>query len=120
MGTTYTTVEITNLENIGKPYINQFLVDTGAINCLMPSSALHAAGIKELRQESYELADGSLIKCSVGYAIVRFMGAETVTQVIFGPEDCEPLLGVVALENTGFGVDPITKTLKKFHAIALK
>ena len=42
------------------------------------------------------------------------MGAETVTQVIFGPKDSEPILGVVALENVGIGVDPVTRTLKKW------
>ena len=48
------------------------------------------------------------------------MGSETVTQVIFGPDNCEPILGVVALENTGIGVDPITRTLKKMSAKPLK
>jgi predicted aspartyl protease len=48
------------------------------------------------------------------------MGSETVTQVIFGPEDSEPILGVVALENTGIGVDPVTRTLKIMSAKPLK
>jgi hypothetical protein len=48
------------------------------------------------------------------------MGSETVTQVIFGPDDCEPILGVVALENVGIGVDPATKTLKRMAAKPLK
>ncbi len=46
------------------------------------------------------------------------MGAETVAQVIFGPDDAEPILGVVALENTGIGVDPVTRTLKRCKEIA--
>ena len=48
------------------------------------------------------------------------MGAETVTQIIFGPEHAEPILGVVALENTGIGVDPRTKKLLKMTAKPLK
>ena len=48
------------------------------------------------------------------------MGPETVTQVIFESEDSEPILGVVALENTGIGVDPITRTLKRMAAKPLK
>ena len=48
------------------------------------------------------------------------MGAETVVQVIFGPEKIEPILGVVALENVGIGVDPISMILKKMPAIPLK
>lgn len=48
------------------------------------------------------------------------MGSETVAQIIFGPEDAEPILGVVALENVGIGVDPVTRTLKKMPAKSLK
>jgi len=48
------------------------------------------------------------------------MGSETVVQVIFGPNDCEPLLGVVALENIGIGVDPVSRTLKRMAAKPLK
>jgi len=48
------------------------------------------------------------------------MGSETVAQVVFGPDEGEPILGVVALENTAIGVDPATKTLKKNAATPLK
>jgi predicted aspartyl protease len=51
---------------------------------------------------------------------VLFLGAETVAQVIFGPDDCEPILGVVALENTGIGVDPTTRALQRTAAKPLK
>jgi hypothetical protein len=48
------------------------------------------------------------------------MGSETVAQVIFGPEGCEPILGTVALENTGIGVDPVSRSLKRMSAKPLK
>jgi predicted aspartyl protease len=51
---------------------------------------------------------------------VSFLGSETVAQIIFGPNDAEPILGVVALENTGVVVDPLTNTLKRLHAVPLK
>jgi hypothetical protein len=37
-----------------------------------------------------------------------------------GPDDCEPLLGVTALESTGIVVDPANKQLKRLPAIPLK
>lgn len=55
-----------------------------------------------------------------GFARVSFLGSETVTRIVFGPEDAEPLLGVVALESTGIGVDPVTKTLRRMAAKPLK
>ena len=48
------------------------------------------------------------------------MGEETVAQVIFAPEGTEPLLGVVALENVGIMVAPVTPTLKRLPAKPLK
>ncbi|CAK0777906.1 hypothetical protein CCP3SC15_5930001 [Gammaproteobacteria bacterium] len=54
------------------------------------------------------------------HVTVALMGSETVAQVIFGPNDCEPILGVAALENTGIGVDPVTRSLKKMSAKPLK
>ncbi|HEV3003448.1 MAG TPA: hypothetical protein VGX78_03260 [Pirellulales bacterium] len=55
-----------------------------------------------------------------GFGRIAFMGAETVAQIIFGPPDAEPILGLVALENTGLVVDPVTRDLKRLHAKPLK
>ena len=55
-----------------------------------------------------------------GFARISFLGDETVSHVIFGAENAEPLLGVVALENTGVRVDPVTQTLKRLPAMPLK
>ncbi len=41
-------------------------------------------------------------------------------RIIFGPDDAEPLLGVVMLESLGFTVDPVTQTLKRLPLLPLK
>jgi len=120
MGLTKVTVEISDLAKKRKPYADQFLVDTGAIDCLAPASKLLKAGIKPEGRSVYELADGTPVEYDYGFARVSFMGAETVAQVIFGPENADPILGVVALENTGIGVAPQSKMLLKMTAKALK
>ena len=56
----------------------------------------------------------------MGSRTSHFLRAETVAQVIFGPPDTEPILGVVALENVGVVVDPVTRNLKRQHAKPLK
>jgi clan AA aspartic protease len=120
MGVTHVTTTIWNLTKQGAPYEADFLVDTGAIDCLAPSAALSAAGVKPEGKAVYELANGQPIEYEYGFARVGFLGEETVAQVIFGPDDASPILGVVALENTGVIVDPVTKTLKRLHARPLK
>ena len=120
MGLTHVTVALSNLRADGSAFEGEFLVDTGAIDCLAPATALAAAGIAVEGRDVYELANGTIVEYPYGFARVSFMGAETVAQVIFGPDDCEPILGVVALENTGIGVDPATHSLKKMSAKPLK
>jgi clan AA aspartic protease len=120
MGLTHVTTAIWNLTKEGQPFEASFLVDTGAIDCLAPADALRAAGVKVERKKIYELANGEPVEYEVGFARVAFMGEETVAQVIFGPPNVEPILGVVALENTGIVVDPTTNTLKRLPALPLK
>lgn len=120
MGITKVKATISNLAKTGLGYKSVFLVDTGAIHCLAPGDELKKAGVKVEGKATYELANGEPYEVEYGFARISFMDTETVVQVIFGPETVEPILGVVALENTGIGVDPITMTLKKMPAIPLK
>lgn len=120
MGVTHVTTRIRNLAGKGRGYQAEFLVDIGAIDCMAPADRLKAAGVRREGKAVYELADGRPVEMAYGCARVSFVGAETVAQVIFGPDDCEPILGVVALENTGITVDPGTKTLRRLHAKPLK
>ena len=66
------------------------------------------------------MANGQPVEYPYGFARISFMGSETVAQIIFGPDDVEPILGVVALENVGIAVDPVSRTLKRMAAKALK
>jgi predicted aspartyl protease len=120
MGLTYVTTTVRNLAESGLPFEESFLVDTGAIDCMAPASALRAAGIEVRGHDAYELANNTLVEYPYGFAMVTFMGAQTVTRIIFGEEGCEPILGVVALESTGIGVDPVTNSLRKMTAKPLK
>ncbi len=120
MGITRVTATIENLSKTKSPYNAEFLVDTGAVDCMAPESELIRAGIEVEGKAVYELANGRPIEYKYGFARIGFMGQETVTQVIFGPDDSEPILGVTALENTGIAVDPATKTLRRMSAKPLK
>lgn len=120
MGLTYVTTKIMSLAKNGASYEAEFLVDTGAIDCLVPADHLVAAGIQPEGKTVYELANGQTVEYEVGFARVSFLGDETVSKVIFGPADSEPLLGAVALESVGVVVDPVTKELRRLPAKPLK
>lgn len=120
MGLTSVTVKVTNLTKSKKGYEALFLVDTGAVHCMAPETELNKIGVEIEGKEIYELANGQPVEYKYGFARISFMGSETVSQIIFGPDGSEPILGVVALENVGIGVDPQSRTLKKMPAISLK
>ena len=120
MGTTHVTALVWNLARTGSTFEAEFLVDTGSLLCLVPAIWLRAAGVEPEGKQVYELVSGEPVEYEYGFARVSFLGSETVTHVIFGPENAEPLLGVVALENTGVVVDPANQTLRRLPAVPLK
>ena len=120
MGLTHVTTTIRKLAGRRKGFEAEFLVDTGAVDCLAPAKALHKAGIKPEGKNVYELADGSRVELEYGFARISLMGEETVAAVIFGPEGSEPILGILALEGLGISVDPKTRSLKREHTRSLK
>ena len=120
MGMTHVITTVRNLTGRGKRFTAKFLVDTCGIHCLAPANALVKAGIRKQGRRTYELANGQSVEYDYGFARVSFLGEETVTEVIFGPENAEPILGVVALESTGLSVDPKTRSLRRMPALPLK
>lgn len=120
MGLTHVTATVRRLAGGGKGFVSEFLVDTGAVDCLAPAKALRKAGIKPEGRNIYELADGTPVELEYGFARVALLGEETVTPIIFGPEGSEPILGVLALEGLGISVDPKTRSLKRERARSLK
>jgi clan AA aspartic protease len=119
MGLTHVVVKIGNLGS-DDFYDANFLVDTGAVESMAPASELKRVGIKPVGKRTYELASGELRDYEYGLAQLRFMDEITSTDIIFGPENAEPILGVIALEGAGFIVDPKSQTLRKLRARPLK
>jgi clan AA aspartic protease len=120
MGLIHVTVTLRASEKSRKKYQADFLVDTGATDCLAPAPALKRAGIRRRGRKAYELADGTTVEYDFGLAEIEFMGELTSGRVIFGPENCEPLLGVTALESVGMVVEPATQRLRRLPAVPLK
>lgn len=120
MGLTHVKVRIKSLGAENGAFEQEFLVDTGATDCLVSSSELARIGVQPVGQTSYELADGRVVKYRFGLAEIAFLEEVTAGRVIFGPDNVEPKLGVTALESVGVTVDPATRTLRKLPAIPLK
>src|SRR5260221_13549797 len=120
MGVTQVTVTIRNPAEPERAWDGLFLVDTGAIDCLVPRQHLEAIGLKPKGQRTYELADGSEIKMDITVGQIEFMGDLVRGTIIFGETDTESILGVTALASIGIKVDPQNRRLKRRPATRLK
>ena len=87
---------------------------------MAPASELKRLGVKPLGSRKYELASGELVEYQFGPAVISFLGELAVTEILFGPDDTEPILGCLALESAGFLVDPKNQRLRKLEALPLK
>ena len=119
MGLTRVAVQLRNLRS-EQSLTADFLVDTGALDSMAPANALRDIGIEPVGKRVYELANGHLEEYEYGLAEISFMGHLTAGEVIFGPENTEPLLGAITLQAAGFIVDPRHEKLRKLSLRPLK
>ena len=72
MGITQVTAAVRNPARPTKFWEGLFLVDTGAVDCMVPGKHLKAIGLKPRGKRTYELADGSEVTLNVTVAEVEF------------------------------------------------
>ena len=120
MGMTHVNVIVRNPADPARKWEGKFLVDTGAIDTLVPRPYLEAIGLEPAAQRTYELADGTEVRMDVAGAEMELLGEFTAGLVIFGDANTEPLLGVTALESAGIEIDPQNQRLTKLPSVRLK
>ena len=116
----HVTVTVRNPAKPAKTWEGLFLVDTGAIDSLVPGKFLRKIGLAPKSERTYELANGSEVKMKITTGELEFMGELVGATIIFGADDAEPILGVTALESVGIEVDPRSQKLKRLPAVRLK
>ena len=102
MGATHVTVTVRHPTDPTRFFWKErFLVDTGAIDSVIPESALREIGIEPKTVRRYELADGAVREFGFGTGELEVMGEIVGTTVVFGADGAQPLLGCTALESAG-------------------
>ena len=120
MGVTHVNVVIRNPSDPFRARKGRFLVDTGAIDSLVPRPYLESMDLEPRGQRAYELADGSQVEMEVTTGNIELMDEISAGLIIIGDAGAEPLLGVTALESVGVEVDPQSQRLKKLPTVRLK
>jgi len=117
MGLTVLEIEVGNISNPEVTEKLEFLIDSGAIYSVVPTSILEKLGIKPFAEQEFRLADGSKIVRKRGGAFFKYKEYTGVADVIFGEEGDSNLLGVFTLEGLGLCLDPLKRELKPLPMI---
>ena len=119
MGLTHVAVKVRN-RAAKDTFTANFLVDMGATDSMVPACELKRIGVQPSAKKPYELANGEIHRYEVAWVELSLMDETIVSRVIFGPDNAEPILGVMALEAVGLVVDPTSQKLKRLPALPFK
>jgi len=119
MGLTHVPVTIRNLITRDS-FTIKFLIDTGSTESMVPASELRKIGIEPGISRTYELANGQLEAFDIAAAEISFLDETVYGEVLFGPDNAEPLLGALVLQAAGIVVDPRNESIRKLPAKPLK
>ena len=88
MGTFFVSCQVENHVNRKKSIrLRKLLVDTGSEFTWIPTEKLRKIGVAvEKKDQSFIMANGSLVTRSVGFAIVRIGPRFTIDEVVFAEE----------------------------------
>ncbi|RJP38353.1 MAG: aspartyl protease [Phycisphaerales bacterium] len=111
MGLTFVEVTVTPLNDPTRVVVDQFLVDSGASDTVLPEDIWKSLGLEAQDHIRIRLADGRVVSRPVAFAMIRFDGHAAPSRVILGEADDSKLLGVVTLEEMGLALDPLKRTL---------
>ena len=117
MGLTRVTISVANPAKPKRSVDVEFLVDSGAVYSVVPSSVLRHLGVKPHSKQVFQLADGSQITRRRGDALFRMNGKQGMAPVVFGEKGDSTLLGMVTLEALGVILDPIRRELRPLPMI---
>ncbi len=110
MGTFSVQIEIANRHD-GEFIALEAMVDTGASYLMVPADILQQLGVRQTERRVFQLADHRTVEYDMGVLELKLDGRQIPVPVVFAPVGTSPLLGAVALEIFGLGVDPLGQTL---------
>ena len=121
MGIMRVTATVRNPADLERAWEGTFLVDTGAIDCVVPRHYLEAIGLAPMDRRVYGLADGSEITLDITGGVIEFMGGRTLKDIVMLDDDAaEPLLGVTVLESLGIEIDARNEQLTKLPSTRMR
>jgi hypothetical protein len=128
MGLTYANIELINGDDFA--YLRRNLIDENEVRKMtfkakvdkdstmmcINESIKEALGLPHFGTRRSQLANGQVIESEVvGPVIVRFLDCDCSTNAIVLPDDSEPLLGAIPMEEMDLYVHPSRNVLLPMH-----
>ena len=113
MGTFYVGCKVENHKDQTRfAVVPKLLVDTGSEYTWLPASVLERIGVESVKKDiQIQMANGTILTRTVGYAILRVDKFETIDEVVFAQKGDLTLLGSRATEGMNVNVDARRKRL---------
>jgi len=108
LGHTSVRVKVINPLN-SKEMDVDLLVDAGSTYTWVRCRKLKSLGLKPTGRRRFRTINGKIVEREVGEAKIEYEDEKATCMIVFGKEEDVEVLGVIALENLGLEVDPITK-----------
>jgi len=109
---------------VGNPFTGrsetvEALVDTGAVDSVMPASLLRRLDTERMRTARFRIASGERVEYEVGIASFSAEGFRCIANVVFGLEET-PLMGATTLEQLYLAADPVSMRLVPTDGLLLR
>ena len=117
MGLFNVEVSISNFERPERRITLDALVNENRFFSILPLSMLRDLEVTPSGQQNIRFADGVVRSMNIGLVRVQIDDREAPTQVMFGEEDAQPLLGRLTLNGLMLVVDPVEERLAPMDII---
>lgn len=114
------TVVVQNPADANRAFEAEFRVDAKIMNSIVPAWQLRAIGVLPQGHRACEMPGGGEAMKDVGVAAMELFGEIVGATVVFGPADCQPILGLTALQSVGIVISPVTQRWERLGALPLK
>jgi predicted aspartyl protease len=112
MGIFRTTIEVAALHNPeARQTLPDVMVDTGSEYNWAPATLLRDLGVRPVRIDRFETADGRILEREVGFAIFFAAGRSSPAIAVFALPGDMILLGAHGLEGMNLRVDLVRREL---------
>ena len=98
------------------------IVGTGSVHTFIPARLLEELQITPCSKRTFLLSDNSAVEYDFGFVEMQLNGETFAVPVVFAPEGADLILGSIALDTFGLGVDwvnerliPVPMMLKRLH-----